>query len=54
MVNDDGTYTSAKSHGIFGDTLYIKNDLGYVVKKVNAYYNEEEEEEEESTSPTEN
>ena len=40
VTNDDGVYTSAKSHRIF-DTLYISNDMGYVVKKVNEYYNGE-------------
>lgn len=37
VVEDDGTYSSAKSHGAF-DSLYIPNDMGYVVEKVNAYY----------------
>lgn len=38
VTNDDGTYSSAKSHEIF-DSLYIPNDLGYVVDKCNEYYN---------------
>ena len=40
VTNDDGVFTSAKSHRIF-DSLYIKNDMGYVIKKVNEYYNGE-------------
>lgn len=39
VTRDDGVYTSAKSHRIFGpDETYILNDLGYVVKKVDEYY----------------
>ena len=41
VTNDDGVYTSAKSHRIF-DSLYIPNDMGLVVKKVNEYYDEVE------------
>lgn len=37
VTNDDGVYSTAKSHRIF-DSLYIKNDMGYVIKKVNEYY----------------
>jgi len=37
VTNDDGVYTTAKSHRIF-DQLYIHNDMGYVIKKVNEYY----------------
>ena len=37
VVEDDGTYSSAKSHGAF-DTLYVPNDMGLIVEKVNAYY----------------
>lgn len=37
VTNDDGVYTTAKSHKIF-DSLYIPNDMGYVIKKVNEYY----------------
>ena len=37
VTNDDGFYTTAKSHAIF-DSLYIPNDMGYVVDRVNAYY----------------
>lgn len=37
VVEDDGYYSTAKSHGAFG-TLYIPNDMGLVVEKVNAYY----------------
>jgi hypothetical protein len=39
VTNDDGVYSSAKSHKIF-DTLYIPNDMGLVVRKCNEYYNE--------------
>lgn len=38
VTNDDGVFTSAKSHDIFDD-IYINNDMGYVVKKCNEYYN---------------
>lgn len=38
VTNDDGTFSSAKSHKIF-DELYIPNDMGLVVKKCNEYYN---------------
>ena len=37
VTNDDGTYTSAKSHGIF-DSLYIPNDMGLVIEKVTEYF----------------
>jgi len=37
VVEDDGFYATAKSHGAFG-TPYILNDMGLVVDKVNAYY----------------
>lgn len=37
VTNDDGVYSSAKSHEIF-DSLYIPNDMGLVIKKVNEYY----------------
>lgn len=40
VTNDDGFYTTAKSHEIFED-LYIPNDMGYVLEKVNKYYNGE-------------
>jgi hypothetical protein len=40
VTNDDGVFTSAKSHGIF-DSLYIPNDMGLIVKKVNEYYDGE-------------
>lgn len=36
VTENDGVYP-AKSQGIFED-LYIPNDIGYVVKKVKAYY----------------
>lgn len=36
VTDHDGTYP-AKSQGIF-DKLYIPNDMGYVVEKVNEYY----------------
>ena len=39
VTNDDGVYSSAKSHKIF-DSLYIPNDMGLVVRKCNEYYNE--------------
>ena len=42
VTNDDGVYTSAKSHKIF-DTLYIPNDMGLVIRKANEYYNYVEE-----------
>ena len=38
VTNDDGTYTTAKSHKIF-DKLYITNDMGYVIEKIEEYYN---------------
>ena len=39
ITNEDEFYSSPKSpYGMFKD-LYIKNDLGFVVKKVNEYYN---------------
>lgn len=44
VTNDDGVYSSAKSHKIF-DSLYIPNDMGLVVRKCNQYYNEVEVEE---------
>jgi hypothetical protein len=37
VTENDGVYP-AKSQGIFED-LYIPNDMGYVIEKVNAYYN---------------
>jgi hypothetical protein len=46
ITRDDGVYTGAKCQGIFDD-LYIPNDMGYVLDKVNAYYNSVEEDEEE-------
>lgn len=43
VVNDDGVFTSAKSHGIFRNVEgkrinYIPNDLGYAIPKIDAYY----------------
>lgn len=38
VTNFDGQYPSKSPVGMFEDT-YIPNDLGYVVKKVNSYYN---------------
>jgi len=38
VTNDDGVYSSAKSQHVF-PSLYITNDMGYIVKKVNEYYN---------------
>jgi hypothetical protein len=37
VTNDDGLYSTAKSHEIFED-LYINNDMGFVVEQVNKYY----------------
>lgn len=42
VTNDDGVYSTAKSHEIFED-LYINNDMGFVVEQVNRYYNGEQE-----------
>jgi len=41
VTNDDGVYSSAKSHKIFPN-VYINNDMGYVVDMAYAYYNEPE------------
>lgn len=38
VTNDDGVYPSKSPVGMFSD-LYIPNDLGYVIDKVNEYYN---------------
>lgn len=37
VTENDGTYP-AKSQGIF-EQLYIPNDMGYVIDKINEYYN---------------
>lgn len=38
ITNEDALISSPKSpYGMF-DTLYIPNDLGYVIEKVNNYY----------------
>jgi hypothetical protein len=37
VTNDDGVYSTAKSYDIFED-LYIQNDMGLVVRKVDEYY----------------
>lgn len=36
VTNDDGTYPAKSPYGMFED-LYIPNDLGYVLEKVEAY-----------------
>jgi len=53
VTNDDGVFSTAKSHEIF-DSLYIPNDMGYVVKQVNKYYDGDiEEVQSETTDSTE-
>lgn len=37
VTNDDGIYPSKSPVGMFD--LYIPNDLGLVVEKINEYYN---------------
>lgn len=39
VTNDDGIFSTAKSHKIFHD-IYINNDMGYVVRMCDEYYNE--------------
>lgn len=39
VTNDDGVYPAKSPIGMF-DSLYIPNDLGYVIETVNNYYNE--------------
>lgn len=38
VTNDDGVYPSKSPIGMFD--LYIPNDLGFVIEKINSYYNE--------------
>lgn len=42
VTNDDGVFSSAKSHKIF-PTTYINNDMGYVIRMSDLYYNEVDE-----------
>ena len=37
VTNDDGIYSTAKSYDIF-EELYIPNDMGLVIRKVDEYY----------------
>jgi hypothetical protein len=37
VTNDDGVYSTAKSYDIF-EELYIPNDMGFVIRKVDKYY----------------
>ena len=39
VTNDDGVYPAKSPIGMF-DSLYIPNDLGYVIETINNYYNE--------------
>lgn len=41
VTNDDGVFSTAKSHQIF-PSLYIPNDMGYVIEMAERYYNEVE------------
>ncbi len=38
VTNDDGTYPAKSPFGMFNN-LYIPNDLGYVINKIEEYYN---------------
>lgn len=37
VTNFDGQYPAKSPYGMFPD-IYISNDLGYVVEKINEYY----------------